>query len=117
MSQWIATNAMGWDYHSIAFESIQGCTGLVVQTDFWIAGLHFGGASLGQLDPNMGKGKNFLDYLSNIPIHPWPVGGQITLWNIHNNHTNPDVELQEFAALLGCDGGQNEVKAFKFNLK
>jgi len=121
MAQWIVTNAMGWDPNSIAFESIQGCTGLVVQTDYWIAGLHFGGASRGMLGPATPKGVNFVNFLRTIPGTPWPnagiIAGNITLWNIHNNHIDPGGELQEFAILLGCDGGLPAVQAFKFNLR
>jgi hypothetical protein len=121
MSQWIGTNAMGWDLNSIGFESIQGCTGLVVQTDHWIAGLHFGGASQGQLGPLTPKGQNFVNFLRAIPGNPWPpagiIGGNITLWNIHNSHADPGGELQEFAVLLGCNGGLPTVQAFRFNLR
>ena len=121
MAQWIATNAMGWDPNSIAFESIQGCTGLVVQTDYWIAGLHFGGASRGMLGPATAKGVNFVNFLRAFPGTPWPnagvIAGNITLWNIHNNHSDAGGELQELANLLGCNGGLPTVQAFKFNLK
>jgi len=117
MTQWIETNAMGWDLNSIGFESIQGCTGLVVQTDYWIAGLHFGGASLGNLGPTTPKGANFVNFLRAIPGNPWPLAGNITLWNIHNNHADAGGELQEFAILLGCNGRLPPVAAFMFNLR
>jgi hypothetical protein len=121
MAQWIATNAMGWDLNSIGFESIQGCTGLVVETDHWIAGLHFGGASQGMLGPATAKGVNFMNFLRAIPGNPWPnagiIAGNIKLWNIHNNHLSAGTELQEFAVLLGCNGGLPTVEAFMFNLR
>ena len=121
MTQWIATNAMGWDFNSIGFESIQGCTGLVVQTDNWIAGLHFGGLSRGMLGPTTTKGVNFMNFLRAIDPNTWPnagiIAGNITLWNIHNNHPDAEGELQEFAILLGCNGRLPTVQAFKFNLR
>jgi hypothetical protein len=113
MTTWIGTNQTGWDANSIGFHSIQGCTGLVLRTDHWIAGWHVGGGGGGNyLYSGQTKiafqGAAFLAYIQAINPHPWPavgmLGGTVALWNIHNGHGDWKTELADFAAIIGYQG-------------
>jgi hypothetical protein len=113
MTTWIGTNQTGWDAQSIGFHSINGCTGLVVSTEHWLAGWHIGGGAAGDYaGSGQGKasfqGSAFLSYLQLINPNPWPAhglpDGTIQLWNIHSGHTDWRQELQDFAGVLGYHG-------------
>ncbi|HEY9226376.1 MAG TPA: hypothetical protein VIP11_07020 [Gemmatimonadaceae bacterium] len=113
MTTWIGTNQTGWDTQSIGFHSINGCTGLVVSTQHWVAGWHVGGGAGGDYaGTGQGKaafqGSAFLDYLKAINPNPWPAvglpGGTVRIWNIHSGHTDWKDEIRDFAAILGYQG-------------
>ncbi|HXD35702.1 MAG TPA: hypothetical protein VN624_03545 [Rhodanobacter sp.] len=113
MTIWIGTNQVGWDGVSIAFHSIQGCTGLVLMTTHWVAGWHVGGGGgTGLMYNNQSKisfqGAAFLNYIRAINPNPWPAGGMpagpVKLWNIHNGHADWKTEIADFAALIGYHG-------------
>ena len=113
MTNWIGTNQVGWDPNSIGFHSVNGCTGLVVCTDHWVAGWHVGGGAGGNyllsgLSKTSFQGAAFLTYIQQINPNPWPIGalpaGNVSLWNIHLGQTDWSTTLQDFATLLGYHG-------------
>lgn len=113
MTTWIGTNQTGWDTQSIGFHSINGCTGLVVSTQHWVAGWHIGGGAAGNyMSSGHGKasfqGAAFLAYLRAINPNPWPAvglpAGTIQIWNVHMAHTDWKQELRDFAGVLGYTG-------------
>ena len=113
MTTWIGTNQCGWDTQSIGFHSLNGCTGMVVNTANWVAGWHIGGGAGGNF---MQSGQSklavqqaaFLDYLQQINPHPWPANGlpagKVRLWVIHLGQTDWKATLREFATALGYTG-------------
>ncbi|QDV44836.1 hypothetical protein Enr13x_47070 [Stieleria neptunia] len=114
MTTWIGTNQAGWDGNEIGFHSIQGCTGLVLQTDNWIAGWHVGGGGGGNDYMYTGQSKiaflgpAFLAYVQAIHPNPWPGAGLMAGTNklriIHNGHDAWETEVEDFAGIFGYHG-------------